>query len=127
MRNCRNSHRRCSLKKGFRKNGAKFTEKHQCQSLFFNKVAGPELSSFFSKAFWNTSNKCFEVSSGAFTVKFEHISYLFLVFIVDSVQVNVCWDGTSNFLLESLSSIRILDSIISHYPNFIDLYRGISD
>ena len=29
-------------KKGVLKNFAKFTGKHLCQSLFFNKVAGPE-------------------------------------------------------------------------------------
>ena len=28
------------FKKGFRRNFEKFTEKHLCQSLFFNKVAG---------------------------------------------------------------------------------------
>ena len=30
----------CSLKKGALENFAKFTVKHPCQSLFFNKVAG---------------------------------------------------------------------------------------
>ena len=34
------SHQRCSVKKGVLENFAKFTGKHQCQSLFFNKVAG---------------------------------------------------------------------------------------
>ena len=37
---CRSSHRRCSVKKGFLKNFAKFTRKHLCWSLFLNKVAG---------------------------------------------------------------------------------------
>ena len=41
--NPRNSHRRCSVKKGVLKNFAKFTGKHLCQSLFFNKVAGLRL------------------------------------------------------------------------------------
>ena len=36
----RSSHRRCSVKKGVPRNFAKFTGKHLCQSLFFNKVAG---------------------------------------------------------------------------------------
>ena len=30
----------CSMKKGVLKNFTKFTGKHLCQSLFFNKVAG---------------------------------------------------------------------------------------
>ena len=36
----RSSHYRCSIKKGILRNFAKFTGKHLCQSLFFNKVAG---------------------------------------------------------------------------------------
>ena len=35
----RSSHRRCSVKTGLLKNFAKFTGKHLCHSLFFNKVA----------------------------------------------------------------------------------------
>ena len=36
----RSSHQRCSIKKGVCRNFTKFAEKHLCQSLFFNKVAG---------------------------------------------------------------------------------------
>ena len=36
----RSSHQRCSIEKGVLKNFTKFTGKHLCQSLFFNKVAG---------------------------------------------------------------------------------------
>ena len=36
----RSSHRRCSMKKGVLRNFVNLTEKHLCQSLFFNKVAG---------------------------------------------------------------------------------------
>ena len=38
----RSSHRKYSVRKGvfFTKNFTKFTGKHLCQSLFFNKVAG---------------------------------------------------------------------------------------
>ena len=36
----RSSHPRCSVKKGVLRNFAKFTGKHLCQSLFFNKVSG---------------------------------------------------------------------------------------
>ena len=42
----KSSHQRCSVKKGVLKNFAKFTGKHLCQSLFFNKVAG---GTFFHK------------------------------------------------------------------------------
>ena len=36
----RSSQRRCSVRKGVLRNFAKFTGKHLCLSLFFNKVAG---------------------------------------------------------------------------------------
>ena len=36
----RSSHQRCFVKKGVLRNVTKFTGKHLCQSLFFNKVAG---------------------------------------------------------------------------------------
>ena len=36
----RSSHQRCSMKKGILKNFSKFTGKHLCHSLIFNKVAG---------------------------------------------------------------------------------------
>ena len=35
---------RCSVKKGVLRNLTKFTGKHLCQSLFFNKVAGLQIS-----------------------------------------------------------------------------------
>ena len=36
----RSSHRRCSVRVDVLRNFAKFTGKHPCQGLFFNKVAG---------------------------------------------------------------------------------------
>ena len=38
--NNRSSHQKCSMKKGVLKNFTKFTGKHLCQSLFYNKFAG---------------------------------------------------------------------------------------
>ena len=48
---CRSSHPRCSIKKGVLKNFAKFTGKHQCQSLFFNKVDSETLTQMFASEF----------------------------------------------------------------------------
>ena len=47
----RSSYRRWSVTKGVLRNFAKFTGKHLCQSLFFNKVAGlmPEACNFIKK------------------------------------------------------------------------------
>ena len=40
VKTCRSSHGRCFVRKGVPRNFSKFTGKHPCQSLFFNKVAG---------------------------------------------------------------------------------------
>ena len=45
----RSIHRRYSVRKGVLRNFAKFTGKHRCKSLFFNKVAGLSQSLFFNK------------------------------------------------------------------------------
>ena len=37
----RSSHLRCYIRGGVLRNFSKFTGKHLCQSLFFNKIAGP--------------------------------------------------------------------------------------
>ena len=50
----RSSHRRCSIEKVVLKIFAKYTGKHLCQSLFFNKVAGllkKTLAKVFSREF----------------------------------------------------------------------------
>ena len=59
----RSSHRRCSMKKGVLKNFTKFTGKHLCQSLFFNKVAGLRSTSLLKKRLWY---RCFPVNFAKF-------------------------------------------------------------
>ena len=49
----RSSHRRCSAKKGILRNFAKFTGKHLCQSLYFNKVAGLRHATLLKKKPWH--------------------------------------------------------------------------
>ena len=60
--NLRSSHRRCSVKKGVLRNFAKFTEKHLCQSPFFNEVAG-RACDFIKKGLWH---RCFPVNFAKF-------------------------------------------------------------
>ena len=52
---CRSSCQDVFCKKGVLKNFTKFTRKHLCQSLFFNKVAGlrPETCNFIKKIIWH--------------------------------------------------------------------------
>ena len=55
--NDRSSHQRWAVRKGVLRNFVKFTGKHLCQSLFFNKVAETLAQAFFcefSKIFKNT-------------------------------------------------------------------------
>ena len=61
----RSSHRRFSVKKGVLRNFAKFTGKHLCQRLFFNKVAGLGLGSatLLKKRLWH---RCFQVNFAKF-------------------------------------------------------------
>ena len=47
------SHQRCSVKKRVLRNFSKFTGKHLCQSLFFNKVAG---ATYFTEHLWTTAS-----------------------------------------------------------------------
>ena len=55
----RSSHRRCSVKKGVLKNFTKFTGKHLCQSLFFNKVPGLRPATLLKK---RLCHRCFPVN-----------------------------------------------------------------
>ena len=54
----RSSHQRRSVWKGVLRNFAKLTEKHQRQSLFFNKVTGLRPKALLKKRLWH---RCFPV------------------------------------------------------------------
>ena len=53
----------CSIKIGVLKNFAKFTGKHLCQSLFFNKVTGLRPSTLLKK---RLCHRCFPVNFAKF-------------------------------------------------------------
>ena len=59
----RSSHQRCSVRKGVLRNVAKFTVKHLCQVLFYNKVACPERATLLKKRLWH---KCFPMNFAKF-------------------------------------------------------------
>ena len=70
----------CVLKKRFLANFAKFTGKHLCQSLFFNKVAGLWPATLLKKRLWY---RCFPVNFAKFLrtpFYIEHLWWLLLVF-----------------------------------------------
>ena len=76
--NYRSSRPEVFCKKGVLKNFAKFTEKHLCQSLFFNIVAGLRPATILKKRLWH---RCFPVNFVKFlrTSFFtEHLRWLLL-------------------------------------------------
>ena len=68
---------RCSVKKVFLEI-EQFTEKHLCQSLIFNKVAGPRPATLLNKRLWH---RCFPVNFMKFLrapFYIEHLWWLLL-------------------------------------------------
>ena len=59
----RSSHRSCPVKKYALKNFAKFTGKHMCQSLFFNKVADGACNFIKKERLWH---RCFPMNFAKF-------------------------------------------------------------
>ena len=53
----------CSVKKAVFRDFVKFTGKDQCQSLFFDKVAGLRLATLLKKRLWH---RCFSVNNAKF-------------------------------------------------------------
>ena len=80
-RTCRSSRLKVFCKKAVLKNFAKFTGKHLCQSLFFNKVADLRPATLLKKRLWH---RCFPVDFAKllrtpfFT---EYLHWLLLKFI----------------------------------------------
>ena len=74
---CISSHLEVFCKKGCLKNFTKFTGKHLCQTLFFNKVA----ATLFKKRVWH---RCFPANFVKFlrtSISIEHLWWLLLCLI----------------------------------------------
>ena len=63
LRGNRSSHRRCSVRNGILRKLAKFTGKHLCKSLFFNKVSGLRPLTLLKRRLWH---KCFPMNFAKF-------------------------------------------------------------
>ena len=59
----RSRHRTCSVRKGVLRYFAKFTGKHLCQNLLFNKVADLKPATLLKKTLWH---RCFPVKFAKF-------------------------------------------------------------
>ena len=75
------THRRCSVKKRVLRNFAKFTGKHLCQSLFFNKVAGTVAQVFSCKFCEISKNKFFtehlRTTTSATNGTVSHVAFVY--------------------------------------------------
>ena len=105
---CKSSHQSCSIKKGVLRNFAKFTGKHLCQSLFFNKVAEKEVlaqvfscefckiskNTFFTEHFWATTSRCAYFFQPFFLVYIysDHWSILKLCYYIFLFYQNLWWN-----------------------------------
>ena len=67
------SHHRCAVKIGVLRNSTKFTRKHLCQSLFFNKVSGLRPATLFKKWLYH---RCFPVNFVKFLRTHFYIEHL---------------------------------------------------
>ena len=95
----RSSHHRCSVRKGVLRSFAKFTRKHLCQILFFNKVAGLTPATLLKKRLWH---RCFlvnfcEISKNTFFTKHlrataSAIRMLLIIFL----YARLTWTLSSN-------------------------------
>ena len=87
----RSSHRSCSVINGVLRNFTKFTGKHLCQSLSFNKVAGVRPAILLKKRLWH---RCFPVNFAKFlrTPFQQNTSWRLLLLLHKSVRNCVCWN-----------------------------------
>ena len=87
----RSNHKRCYVIKGVLRNFAKFTEKHLCQLLFYNKVAGPESATLIKKRLWH---RCFPMNFAKFLRTTFH-----------RTPLNDCFLTIQHFLAENPSKV----------------------
>ena len=98
----------CSVKKMFIKNFTKFTGKHLCQSLFFNKVAGLRTGTLLKERLWHS---CFPVNFAKFVrtpFLTEHLRWLLLYLVYTYVSLIPASFIFSIKLCQSLSNLLVL-------------------
>ena len=77
------------MRKGVLRNFAKFTERHLCQSLFFNKIAGLTPATLLKR---RLCNRCFPV---------DFAKFLRTPFLTEDLWNNVKWCYLRHFNLSS--------------------------
>ena len=113
----RSSYRRCCVKRGVFRNFAKFTGKHLCQSLFFNKVAGLRSANLLKQRLWHRCfpanfAKCLRKSflqntSRRLLLEKQKLSVTWHIFSYDTISTNsISWGPIILFHLEIVSKFR---------------------
>ena len=87
----RSSHHRSSARKGVLGNFSKFTGRHLCQGLFYNKVAGPEPATLLKIRLWH---RCFPMNFAKFLRAPFH-----------RTPLNDCFSTIQHFLAENPSKV----------------------
>ena len=120
------SHQRCSVKKGVLRHLAKFTGKHLCSSIFFNKVAGLRSATLLKKGLWR---RCFPVNfakllrapflqntSGRLLLRIFSVPWAFAnrtlslkIYIVINLNIT---QKEMNFLHSCLDNVFLLNEIV---------------
>ena len=130
----RSSHRRCYVKKGFLRNFPKFTGKHLCLSLFFNKVAGLSPKTLLKKRLWHRS---FPVNFAKFlrTPLFYILAlgdcFWFFQFFKTtvfgtSVNVHLCFFFMTSCMLKHIKVLVLVKSVtkIKHFWGLSGLFTN---
>ena len=83
----RSNHQRCSTKKDVLKNFTKFTEKHLCQSLFFNKAAG---TPFMNTFYYRIPMVAASIHSLSHLIRFDHFIYDWII-LLWTLWLTILW------------------------------------
>ena len=112
----RSSQQRCSVRKGILRNFEKFTGKHLCQVLFYNKVAGSEHATLLKKRLWH---RCFPINFAKFPKTSFH-----------RTPLNNCFSTMQHFLAENPSKVLNVqqqhDGVTFHWSRISPLLVKLS-
>ena len=111
---CRSSHSEVFCEKGVLRNFAKFTGKHLCHSLFFNKVTGLRPATLSKKRLWH---RCFPVNFAKFLWTLFFIKHLWWLLLNLSKLSIIRGIKVSSIRAYSLGNCRKIPYKVLHQQN----------